>query len=112
MKAIFAVLILANQAFGFGAISYSTTTTRWGISWNQPTLGNAEYVARANCGAYDCRTAVWVQTGCAALSTGFSRPWIYGYAYATNRWTAERLAIVNCSRADVGCRTISSICSW
>lgn len=117
MKTVFAVLFSlsvfghATEAFGYGAIAYSTTTYRWGTSWNQLSQWDAEAVARANCGAYDCQTAVWVVNGCAALSTGTFRPWLFGYAWGSTRWEAQSLANAYCSRTDIGCRTITSICT-
>lgn len=107
------VLVQSAEALGhsYGAIAYSSATGRYGWSTGQWNLGTAEWNARANCGAYDCRTAVWINSGCAAIAVGWNNRSVYGYGYAPLLYTAHANALSSCSLADYNCQVLAHICT-
>jgi hypothetical protein len=56
----------------FGVISYSVEKDTWGSSWGQSNKSLAMTVANNYCSADNCKPVVWVQGGCAVLTTSAS----------------------------------------
>ena len=56
----------AIAAADYGAIAINRATGAWGVSYNRPSVHNAERGARAHCRGY-CHVMVWVRNRCAAV---------------------------------------------
>ena len=56
---------------GYGAIAYSKSTGAYGNSAGAWSLYEAEQLALAKCGQYDCRIRAWEHNRCIALATGY-----------------------------------------
>lgn len=97
-------------ADNYGAIAYSPSTKAYGWSYDYPSRSSAEREALARCRtkAGDCMIPVWFRNACAALAIG---PNGYGTAWATERGSAERLAVQVCGRHSAGCAVIRWVCT-
>lgn len=98
----------------FGAMSYSPSNDSFGLAWGLPTRTEALDDATAYCAKDDCKPAIWVQGGCAAIASGPNGTPMGG-AYAIDRITAQTYAHQACrreSRGTVKCKLRAWICSF
>lgn len=96
----------------FGAIAYSPSTQKAGYSSGHRSRVAAFSAAEAFCGAPDCRTVVWVNSGCAAVSTS-SETQSLGWAYAKTRDRAIHFANYACRQhGGLDCDMRAWVCSW
>jgi Domain of unknown function (DUF4189) len=99
----------------YAAISYSPTKDTVGYSTGRPSLSSADEEANSFCGAADCKTVIWVQGGCAVLTTN-TKEHRMGYAYAYDVYTAEERAMFACrsgSKTSPGsCVQQAWVCSY
>lgn len=98
----------------FAAISYSAENDSFGLAWGEPTRSDALSDAKAYCAKEDCKPAIWVQGGCAAIATG-PKGTVMGGAYASDRITAQTYAHQACLRESHGtvkCKLRAWICSF
>lgn len=101
----------------FAAISYSKSTDRFGVAWGESTRSEAISDATGYCGEGDCQPVVWVQGGCAAVSSG-EKGASLGWAFHTERWVADQYANTACRRGSVGanpkilCKQRAWVCSF
>ncbi|MEE4355618.1 MAG: DUF4189 domain-containing protein [Desulfococcaceae bacterium] len=94
----------ALAADRYAAIAYSPSTGAYGSSYDYPSRAAAEQKAFQTCarsGARDCRIAVWVRNGCAALAVGSGGG--YGAGTGSNKGAAQNQAIGICSRYTRNC---------
>ena len=54
----------------YGAIAYSSSTGRYGHSYDFGSRSEAEDYARSKCGSGDCAIKVWFKNACGALAVG------------------------------------------
>ncbi len=57
----------------YGAIAYSSSTGRYGYSYDWGSRSEAEDYARSQCGRSDCAIKVWFKNACGALAVGQTR---------------------------------------
>ena len=81
----------------FGAIAYSTSTAKWGTSYDHRSEAAARNAALDSCGQSDCNVVIWFRNACGALATG-STSW--GAAWGENRSKAEEKALLHCPDKD------------
>lgn len=95
----------------YGAIAFSSQTGAHGYSYNAGSRGQAERVALANCRSYGrgCRVVIYFRNACGALAVGAG--YGSGYAWAPDRFSAERRALQECSVRTGGCQVIRWVCS-
>lgn len=95
----------------YGAIAYSKTTKRVGISYNHSTRADAEKDAVGYCGEEDCKPTVWVAGGCGALAG--SAEGQLGYAYAADKYYAQSYAMRGCKQGGTkDCKQVAWVCSY
>jgi hypothetical protein len=101
--AALAVLTLARPAFAqVGAIAYDVDTGRYGVTWNQFSMGAAEARALRECGTPGCAIRLRIGPGeCGALATTASRVG-WGTSVHRMRDTARMGALGNCQRFNRG----------
>jgi hypothetical protein len=96
----------------YGAIAFSTSTRSYGYSYNYATQNEAIARAIDECNARvpgrDCQMLVWFRNACGALAVGDTG---YGSAWAADRFTAERIAIENCSKHSANCQVLRWVCT-
>ncbi len=103
------LLFFTMPAFGyFGAIAYSPSTGAYGYAYNGVTRWQAESAAVSYCGVFDCRSAVWVNNGCASLAVGFTG---FGYQIGFNSGAVINGALLNCNALSAGCRAVAYVCT-
>lgn len=96
----------------YGAISYSQSTGYFGVAWGQTSRYRAQYEATQYCGQKDCKPAVWVQGGCAALAQG-PESGALGYSYHTDKYLARAYAMKGCQRSGQrDCVPLAWVCSY
>lgn len=96
----------------YGAIAYSPAAKVGGFAWGQPSLAAASSQAENFCGAADCRAVVWVQGGCAAISTSPVGNAL-GWAYASTKMAAATLANRSCLQSGGrNCQPRGWVCSF
>jgi hypothetical protein len=97
----------------FGSISYSISTGRTGWSWGDATLEGSVSNANQFCGVPDCRGVVWVQGGCAAVSTSADGSRL-GWGYDGSRSQAQSRSLRACRAGSRGalCTGKAWVCSW
>ena|SRR3989338_4382194 len=96
----------------FGAIAYSPATQKAGYSSGHRSRTAASAAAEAFCGAPDCRMVVWVNSGCAAISTSRETHSL-GWAYAKTRDRAIHFANYACRQhGGLDCDMRAWVCSW
>jgi hypothetical protein len=93
----------------FGAIAYSPTTGRQGVSFGQPTQQVAEWGAVQSCGAPDCQAKIWVNQMCAAMALGQAH--VPSTGGGKTREEAELYAMNDCAQKQAGCRVVRWVCS-
>lgn len=101
----------------YAAISYSRSTDHYGLAWGDYTRSEAIHEANGYCDAKDCKPVVWVQGGCAAISAGEKGKGM-GWAYHSDKLTAEQYAHLACKRGTRGanppvlCKQRAWVCSF
>jgi hypothetical protein len=103
VAAALATLALARPAFAqVGAIAYDIESGRYGVTWNQPTMGAAEGRALRECGTPGCAIRLRIGPGeCGALATTASRVG-WGTSIHRMRDNARMAALENCQRFNRG----------
>jgi hypothetical protein len=97
-----------NQRDNWGAIAYSTRTTRWGAVYNYATQAQAVNAAVERCGADDCQAVVWFRNGCGAFAKGRGA---YGWGLGNTRAQSEEKALAACRQRGPYCRVVSWSCT-
>jgi hypothetical protein len=99
----------------FGAIAYSITANKSGLSYGYPTQGEAERKAVSAClketnGATDCKAYVWFDNRCGAIASGDDD--VVQLGVGMNESAAVNAALSSCRRNNgVNCDKITSQCS-
>src|SRR5262249_12220883 len=93
----------------FGAIAYSPSTNKNGVSFGQPTQQVAEWAAVPNGGAQDGRGQLWVSQRCGAMAVGATR--VPSAAPGKTREEAELRAMNDCAKKQAGCQVQRWVCS-
>ena len=93
----------------YGAIAYSGSSDRCGVSFNLRSRADAEKRAISECGESDCEVKVWFRNGCGALATGSDGS--IGWAWSGNKAGAEKNALHECGKRSGGCRVRCWACS-
>ena len=83
----------------YGAISYSRATDTFGTSWGQPNFASGVNAANMYCGVGDCQPVVWVQGGCAVVTTSPSAQRI-SWGLGVNRMEAFQASLSACVYPD------------
>ncbi len=95
----------------FGAIAYSPSTGAAGWSYNYATRDAAENRALRECesssGKGDCFVAVWVRDAWASLARAANLA--YGWAWNTDKCTAQINALQECSQRGLDCSLVTTI---
>jgi len=99
----------------FGSIAYSPSTDTLGSSWGQPNFNVAVNVASQNCGVSDCQPVVWVQGGCAVVTTSKSAKRVT-WGTGTTRMAAFQASLGACVDANgdqaQDCAERAWVCSY
>jgi hypothetical protein len=100
----------AVSADNYGAIAFSSSTGKYGYSFDHTSRANAEARAMYECSARGrgCKVAIWFKNACGAVATG-SNGW--GSAWGQTRNAAERAAINNCRQYTQQCRVLAWSCT-
>jgi Tfp pilus assembly protein PilW len=98
----------------YGAIAYSSSTGKWGYSYEYDSQRGAESRALAECrndgGSDDCEVTVWFNQACGALAVDGTGAW--GADWAESKREAESKALANCKQyADKRCELLQSLCT-
>jgi len=93
----------------YGAIAYSSSTGRYGYSYDWGSRAEAEDYARSQCGRSDCAVKVWFKNACGALAVG--RRGALGWGWAGSRGQAEGRALSECQARASGCNIRSWACT-
>lgn len=80
-----------NRSNCYGAIAYSSSTGRYGYSYNHATLAKAEADAERRCGVRDCRIVVSGSNTYLALARGRNYAWGSGRNESKNDAVREAL---------------------
>ena len=94
------------NADNYGAIAYSSSSGRYGYSYDWGSRADAENYARSQCGSTDCAVKVWFKNACGALAVGQNGG--LGWGWSGSRGAAESTALNECQSRTGGC----SIKSW
>ena len=85
----------------YGAIAYSSSTGRYGYSYDFGSRAEAEDYAISQCGRSDCVVKVWFKNACGALAVG--RRGALGWGWSGSRGSAENIALNECQSRTSGC---------
>ncbi|MEW6533957.1 MAG: DUF4189 domain-containing protein [Thermodesulfobacteriota bacterium] len=110
---ILAVLLSVGEtvsADNYGAIAYSSSTGRYGYSYDYGSRGDAESAAVTNCARSDCQVKVWFRNSCGALARAGNGALGYGFGFA-DRSGAESRALAECGARGSSCRIVSWACT-
>ena len=102
---------VAAQTVYYGAFSYSPSTAAVGWGFDYPTRQEAEQSAMLNCRKHagDCRLAITVRNGCAAIALGERK--LVAMSGPTMR-LAERAALFDCRfTSSALCEVLKSMCT-
>ena len=91
----------AQAQDNYGAIAYSSSTGRYGYSYDFGSRAEAENYAISKCGRSDCVVKVWFRNACGALAVG--RRGALGWGWAGSRGQAEGRALSECQSRASGC---------
>jgi hypothetical protein len=99
----------------YGAIAYSPTTKRWGVSYGKDAQNYAARDATRRCGGQDCAPVVWTRSGCAAVAVDDESTAVFWGINTTKKGAAEN-AMTACAKAGVGtdaaeCQPVAWVCS-
>ncbi|MEY3219548.1 MAG: hypothetical protein RIT27_905 [Pseudomonadota bacterium] len=103
----FCVLLYSQTAFAFGAIAYSQSTGSMGYSYNASSKKAAISSAVKSCKKRDCRSVIWFNKACGALSVKSNNPAVFATNWNTSRNTAINNANAKCGK---NCRSVGSVC--
>jgi peptidoglycan hydrolase-like protein with peptidoglycan-binding domain len=104
-------LRLAPPLKPWGAIAYSKTEKKWGMSWATGSRNAAVAEAQAACGS--------ARPSCTAVLTFFGSE-CGAFAYSDKRWSlaartgmsdARRAALEECGKDNPGCKILAGVCS-
>jgi serine/threonine-protein kinase len=103
----------AAEAFdNFGAISYSSATGAYGLSYDYRSRRGAERRALRECEGYagtgDCSVLVWFKNACGALAQGDGG---VGSGWGVNVSIAQQYALQSCRRYYRNCRVVKWVCT-
>lgn len=90
----FLLTATALEAGTYGAVVYSTDTTRWGYSYGQPNKARAINAAHSYAKDRSCQTIIWGRNVWIAFARGSGSS--YGIAYNTSRAHAIQRAKWEC----------------
>jgi serine/threonine-protein kinase len=118
-SAAFIVILMISfglpVAYGFdnfGAISYSSVTGAYGLSYDYRSRNAAERRAIRECEGYagsgDCRILVWFRNACGALAQGDGG---VGTGWGANVSIAQQYALQSCRRYYRNCRVVKWVCT-
>jgi hypothetical protein len=93
----------------FAAIAYSTTTGKYGFSFDFSNLSDARKRAVQQCKAKDARVVVWASNGYCALATGKDRK--YGWGFGDTAAQAEAHALAECKKRTTECKILQTVYS-
>ncbi|WP_082703133.1 DUF4189 domain-containing protein [Mycobacterium sp. IS-1496] len=96
-------------ALGWGAIAVSPDTGRVGYTQGFNSAVEAERAAVGLCRARDCRPVVNFTKGCGAVAQAPDASWAPGVG--RDSASAQRFALISCSRYGPGCRMVGVSCS-
>lgn len=97
----------------YGVISYSPSTKTGGVSWGEPNLSDSTDKANRYCAQADCKAAVWVRGGCAAIAGSDENTKFITWAYHYTKSQAIRAAIRSCNGLSGSqCHSIAWVCSF
>lgn len=85
----------------YAAIAYSRSADKFGYSWGDWDRSRSEANALWACAEADCVSVVWVQGGCAAVSTRVAEGRL-GWGYAVDLYRAKANALRGCRRGASG----------
>lgn len=95
----------------YGAISVSPSTRKFGVAWGNRSRRSAFYEANGYCGEKDCKPAVWVQGGCAAIAAS-EKGKGFGWGVHTTRHQARTYAMRGCKKSGAeDCKAVAWVCS-
>ncbi|MBI3654348.1 MAG: DUF4189 domain-containing protein [Acidobacteria bacterium] len=92
----------------WGAIAYSSSTGRYGYSYDYGTQADAINSAVNKCGIRDCRAVVWFVNGCGAFAKGDNAS---GWGVGETRALAESKALAECRKRGGNCRVTQWVCT-
>lgn len=93
----------------YGAIAYSSSTGRYGYSYDFGSRGEAEDYARSQCGRSDCVVKVWFKNACGALAVG--QRGALGWGWSGSRGSAEDRALNECQSRTSACSVRTWACT-
>lgn len=96
-------------ALGWGAIAVSLNTGRVGYTQGFNSAIEAERGAIGLCNARDCRAVVHFTKGCGAVAQAPDSTWFP--SVARDAASAQKLALISCSRYGPGCRVVGVSCT-
>ena len=99
----------AQAQDNYGAIAYSSSTGRYGYSYDFGSRAEAENYAISKCGRGDCVVKVWFKNACGALAVG--RRGALGWGLAGSRGSAEDRALSECQSRTSGCSVRTWACT-
>ena len=85
----------------YGAIAYSSSSGRYGYSYDFGSRAEAENYAISKCGRSDCVVKVWFRNACGALAVG-QRGGL-GWGWSGSRGGAEDIALNECQAKTSAC---------
>jgi hypothetical protein len=100
---------VAHAQDNYGAIAYSSSTGRYGYSYDFGSQAEAENYAISKCGRSDCVVKVWFKNACGALAVG--RRGALGWGLAGSRGSAEGRALSECQSRTSGCSVRAWACT-
>ena len=92
----------------WGAIAYSKSTGRYGLTHDYSTQAKAINSAVERCHVNDCQAVVWFTDSCGAFAKGSSA---YGWGIGNSRADAEEKALADCRKRGGGCRVAAWSCT-
>jgi hypothetical protein len=99
----------AQAQDNYGAIAYSSSTGRYGHSYDFGSRAEAEDYAISQCGRSDCVVKVWFKNACGALAVG--QRGALGWGWAGSRGSAEDRALNECQSRTSECSVRTWACT-
>jgi len=93
----------------YGALAYSTSSGRYGYSYDYGSRESAEERAISECNDNTCSAVLWFKNACAALATGDGHA--YGTGWASERAEAENTAMSYCNKYGSNCSITRWVCT-
>jgi hypothetical protein len=104
-----AVVAPTAGALGWGAIAVSPNTGKVGYTQGFNSALEAERAAIVLCNVRDCRAVVNFTKGCGAVAQSPDASWAPGVD--RDSASAQRMALLSCSRYGPGCRVVGVSCT-